>query len=608
MPGAPYGGWEPEWETWTMKEYYNDTLKAGKALMHLGIEQFDTVSIIGFNSPEWILANMGAIACGGKAAGIYTTNGPEACAYIVEHSESKVVVVEDSKHLAKFMGLIKDDASRMPSLKTIVMWTGEVPEGQHDRVNVINWKDFMALSEKVEDSAIEARISAQKPGHPCTLIYTSGTTGNPKAVMITHDNCTWTARCTLDWFASTGTGMGSKAEAERSISYLPLSHIAAQMLDIHFTLAMSGHPEMLSWSEVTFARPDALKGTIKFTLQQTLPTMFFGVPRVWEKFQETIIAAGRNNSGVVSTIAGWAKGRGAVAHANSQCGAEAEGLPYGYSLANSLVFSKVKTVLGLTEAKVFLSAAAPIAKSTLDFFGSLDIHIYEVYGMSECTGPQTVSGPGYFQTGKCGHSLPGCELGILLPPTEEELAADPNAKAKPQPPGSEGEICFRGRHIMLGYMGAGMESKTAETIDKEGWLHSGDKGKIDQFGLLSITGRYKELLITAGGENIAPIPVEEAIKDNLPGLIDYVVMVADKRKFCSAIVVLKSKPGINAEDQQTSTNELFGTAKDVDPAVDTVASACGEKYNGTAKWNAAILKGIQVISSTVNTCVTVYVV
>lgn len=565
--------------------------------MHLGIEQFDTVAIIGFNSPECFLANMGAIACGGKAAGIYTTNGPDACKYIVEHSKSKVVVCEDTKHLSKFLTIL-EDAEAVPDLKTIVMWTGEVPEEAKGlRVNVITWAELMSLAENVEASQIEERIAAQRPGHPCTLIYTSGTTGNPKAVMITHDNCTWTARVVLDWFANTGgaDGFGIQKQQERIVSYLPLSHIAAQMLDIHMPIALAGHESLPAWGAVTFARPDAMKGTLKFTLQQTLPTMFFGVPRVWEKFQEAMLAVGRNTTGIKASIASWAKGRGSAKHEIDQDTAQS-GLPFGYRLANSLVFSKVKATLGFTECKLFMTGAAPIAKSTMEYFGSLDIQVYELYGMSECTGPQTMSAPGFYKVGTCGHSLPGCELGIFAPPSDEELEENPAAKPKQVGPDEEGEICFRGRHVMLGYMGEGMEAKTAEAIDEDGWLHSGDKGKVDAQGLLSITGRYKELLITAGGENIAPIPVEEAIKDALP-MVEYVVMVADKRKFCSCIFVLKSKPGMNEQGQPTASDELMAPAMEVDPECATITQACGEDYKGTAKWRAALTEGVKVYNA-----------
>merc|ERR1711977_230061 len=170
------------------------------------------------------------------------------------------------------------------------------------------------------------------------------------------------------------------------------------------------------------------------------------------------------------------------------------------------------------------------------------------------------------------------------------MGQNPEAKSKPVLPGEQGEICFRGRHVMLGYMDN--EEKTAEAIDSEGWLHSGDKGKIDENGMGYITGRYKELLITAGGENIAPIPIEDMIKDALAGIVDYVVLVADKRKFCSCLFVLKTAPDVNADGQPISTNKLFGDAAQVDPGATTIAEAAGDDYKGTPAWRAALQAGI----------------
>jgi len=151
---------------------------------------------------------------------------------------------------------------------------------------------------------------------------------------------------------------------------------------------------------------------------------------------------------------------------------------------------------------------------------------------------------------------------------------------------------MRGRHVMLGYMGEGMEAKTAEAIDSEGWLHSGDKGRVDSDGLVFITGRYKELLITAGGENIAPIPIEDTLKDNLGGVVDYVVMVADGRKFCSCLFVLKTLPGMTEQGQPVSTNQLAGDATEVDPACSTIADAAGADFKGTTSWRAALQAGV----------------
>lgn len=229
------------------------------------------MSIIGFNSPEWFVANMGAIAAGGNAAGIYTTSEPDACAFIVENSESRVVIVENNAQLNKFLKV----KQRLTMVNAIVVYSEDVAAGADGgRIQLLNWQAFLALADNVPQAQLAARLDAQRPGHACTLIYTSGTTGNPKGVMASHDNLTWTAR---SLFAIMPPSFG-KSE-EHVVSYLPLSHIAAQMIDIHLPIAIAAHYP--ANATVHFARPDALKGTLGDTLKQCRPTIFFGVPRVW---------------------------------------------------------------------------------------------------------------------------------------------------------------------------------------------------------------------------------------------------------------------------------------------------------------------------------------
>lgn len=249
-------------------------------------------------------------------------------------------------------------------------------------------------------------------------------------------------------------------------------------------------------------RPDALKGTLKDTLLAARPTMFFGVPRVWEKLQAAVVAKSRSQPpGWKKSVAGWAKGIGLrTYHARESSfpasrGGRGVGLLLGLqeAVANKLVFGQVRAALGLDQCSVCLTGAAPISRSTLEFFGSLGLPVLELYGMSECTGPQTMSLPEAYRIGSCGRALPGCELKI-----EHVEERDKEG---------EGEICYRGRHIMLGYLGD--EKNSIGALDDAGFLHSGDVGRVDEGGFLHITGRIKELLITAGGENIAPRPIEE---------------------------------------------------------------------------------------------------
>jgi long-chain-fatty-acid--CoA ligase ACSBG len=237
----------------------------------------------------------------------------------------------------------------------------------------------------------------------------------------------------------------------------------------------------------------------------------------------------------------------------------------------SLMFSKVAAGLGLDRAKQLFTGAAPIGQDTLRYFGALQLPVMELYGMSECTGPQTLSLVNYFKAGACGVSLPGTEIKI------DHVAGRDRE--------GEGEICFRGRHIMLGYMHN--EAKTRETIDDLGFLHSGDVGRVGSDGLLYITGRIKELIITAGGENIAPVPIEDIVKTNCPAL-SCVMMVGDQRKYNVCLVTLKTTPTADGG----FTNQLTNEALAVSPGVTTVEEACA-----CPVWTEYITAGIKATNA-----------
>ena len=260
-----------EWHAITYTEYYAQCQQFAKSLLFLECKPFQAVNILGFNSPEWFIGNCGSILAGGIAAGIYTTNNPESCLYVSDHSEAIVVLCDGVAQLKKYCEISK----KLKHLKALVVYNVEqVPEDLVFAVPVYTFADFLTLGKDVSEDALTGRMEAQKPGQCCTLIYTSGTTGNPKAVMISHDNVTWTANNVMELIHGI-------SPADRMVSYLPLSHIAAQMIDIHCPL--------LSGACVYFAKPDALKGSLGGTLKAAKPTIFFGVPRVWEKIAEKYV-------------------------------------------------------------------------------------------------------------------------------------------------------------------------------------------------------------------------------------------------------------------------------------------------------------------------------
>jgi long-subunit acyl-CoA synthetase (AMP-forming) len=300
------------------------------------------VSIIGWNSPEWFFADIAAIYAGGFSAGIYTTNSPEQCQYITDHCDAAVAVAQNAEHADKFLA-VRD---QLPKLKAVV-----VIEGEHPDDMVHSWAQLMKLGEEVPEADLQGRIDGQKPDDVCTLIYTSGTTGQPKAVMITHDNITWTADAALKV-------IGVEA-GECVLSYLPLSHIAEQ--------AVSIHGPMNAGLTTYFAESmDALGDN----LREVRPHIFLGVPRVWEKIQAKITEAGAQNSGLKKKIAAWARKVGLRGGFAEQKG---QSKPLFFGLADKLVFSKVRARLGLDRCRIQITSVAPIGRDILEFFLSLGI-------------------------------------------------------------------------------------------------------------------------------------------------------------------------------------------------------------------------------------------
>ncbi|MFH1153987.1 MAG: AMP-binding protein [Pseudomonadota bacterium] len=469
------------WTAITWGEYYGQIKMAARALITLGLEQGRGVSILGNNSPQWFISDLAAIFAGAVPGGIYTTNSPEQCRYIAEHSEAAVIVVENSEQLGKINAIRHE----LPQLKAVVLMNGSAGDAY-------SWKDLPGLAEKTPESVLHERMGSQTPDDCCTLIYTSGTTGNPKGVMLSHDNITWVAR-TVNKTISGSTG-------DHLISYLPLSHIAEQIVSLHCPSCMG--------CTVSFAESMDKLGE---NLTEVRPTLFLAVPRVWEKIQEKMTAAGASNPLIKKKIAAWARKKGMAGGYANQKG---DPRPFLFDLADKLVFSKVREKLGLDRCRVFISTAAPISMDTLEFFLSLGIPITEVYGMSECTGPSTLSipEPFKFRTGWAGPPLPGTEVAIA----------------------EDGEVLIRGRHVFKGYYKN--DAATQETIDEKGWLHSGDVGKIGDDGFLKITDRKKELIITSGGENIPPQIIEGKLKA-VP-VISQAVVFGDGRKYLTALFTL----------------------------------------------------------------------
>lgn len=460
--------------------------------MALGLEPGGTIGVLGFNRPEWSKCVLGCMSAGGAAAGIYTTNAPEQVRFILDNCGARVIVVENAMQLAK----VVEVWDRLPHLKHVVVMdsangddvTGEPVHGP----NVLAWPDFLALGEQVLNSALDGRLNAIQDDDLATLIYTSGTTGEPKGVMLSHANLIETVRIVATPFGLDASDSG--------LSYLPLAHIAEQMMTIH-TPAYTG-------SQIYYVEsPEKLLDNLK----EVRPTLLFGVPRVWERLYAGIQGKLQQATGVKRALGQWAVNTGRRAAVAEHAGNLGRGLALKRAMADRLAAAKVRRALGFDRLRMGISGAAPIARENLEFFAALGIPIYEVYGLSETTGPLTWNIPGRTRLGTVGPPLSRVEIQL----------------------GDDGEVLARGPNIFMGYLNN--PQTTAEAMDG-GWFHTGDLGSIDDDGYLTITGRKKNLLITSGGKNIAPESLETALK--AIELVSEAVVIGDGQRFVAALLTL----------------------------------------------------------------------
>jgi long-chain acyl-CoA synthetase len=476
--------WQPvDWAT-----YGKMARRFAGALIDTGCEPGDCINIVGNNCVEWVVADVGAMIARCVPAGIYQTDSPAQIAYIANHSEAKVLVLEDIGQWKK----VESIKGELESVQRVVMIRDADKVGDP---MVTSFEAFLALGDAHLD-AVDERVAGIEHGELATLIYTSGTTGPPKGVMLSHDNLAFTANMAYDIM-----GDALKGGDNSVVSYLPLSHIAEQMFTIHLAITL-GYPV---WFAESIEK-------LKDALVAARPTIFFAVPRVWEKFRAALETKLGEATGVKARIVGWSRNVGLeTGYAVMADGEQAIGLQY--KIADKLFFSKLAGQLGLDRLKIAISAAAPIGVDVLEFFLSCGITIREVYGQSEGSGPTTFNypRPGGTKFGTVGLGLPGLELRIA----------------------DDGEICLKGPNVFMGYY------KDKEATDEcliDGWLHSGDIGEFDEDGFLRITDRKKNIIITSGGKNVAPQPIEAELK-RIEG-VSQAVVLGDKRKYLTALLTL----------------------------------------------------------------------
>jgi long-chain acyl-CoA synthetase len=479
------------WRDITWREYGEKAKQVALGLISLGLEKGDRVAIISENNPEWLYSDLGILSAGGVTVGIYTTDSPKQVGYIMAHSGAKVCITEDEEQLDKILEV----RERLPLLQKIIIL---------DMEGLRHFKDPMMMSfdgllqmgrqrEEQEPGLFEKRRKEPRPEDLAILIYTSGTTGPPKGAMISHRNI-------LEVVEMQDAVNPNRPEDEL-LSFLPLCHIAQRNVSV-FNALKAGYT-------IHFVEE---MDTVPENMREVAPTVFFAVPRIWEKFYSALVLRMKDSTPLEKIAFRWAMG---VGRRVSELRLDRRPVPWNlralFALADLAVLRNLKRFIGLHKTRYLLSGAAPISPDILRFYHALGLDMREVYGQTENCGPTS----GHYQNdvkfGTVGRPLPRAEVRIA----------------------DDGEILVRGPHVFMGYFND--PEKTAETL-VDGWLHTGDLGRIDEDGHLIITDRKKDIIITSGGKNITPSEIENQLK--FSPYINDAVVIGDGRKFLTALIMI----------------------------------------------------------------------
>ncbi len=471
-------------ESVTWAEYYDQVKQVSKSLMALGCQKDDKTIILSYSCYRWVLCDMANAVAGVATVGIYQSNLPQDCKYIINHSDSVLVFAENKTQLDKILK-IRDE---IPNIRKVILFSGEHKGDDW----IISFEEFLKLGKNVSDKELQDRIGTVTSQDMATIVYTSGTTGVPKGAVITHDNITFTAQ--------SAEGCADVHDGDEGFLFLPLAHIFARTLV---------HTSTLAGTTTNFARSI---DTLVDDLKMAKPHWFPSVPRIYEKVYSKVVGGAEAAGGVKLKIFNWAR---SVGDQMADCRLEKKPVPLlldiQYKIASKLVFSKLHAALG-GRLRWCISGAAPLDPSIAKFFIGAGIIVLEGLGMTENTSFTNVNRFDNYRVGWVGPPGPGIEQRIA----------------------DDGEILFRGRNVMREYYK--MPEETAKTITSDGWLHTGDLGEIDSENFLRITGRKKDLIITAGGKNIAPSAIEGTIATSK--YINQIMVIGDRRKYLTALVTL----------------------------------------------------------------------
>ena len=471
-------------ESATWEQFYEQVKTVSKSLIGLGVKKDDKVNIISYTCYPWVIADFGITSIGGSTVGIYQSNLPQDCKYIINHSDAVLVFAEDESQLKKLLEIRKE----IPDIRKVVLFNGSY----NDDDWVISFDEFLELGKKIPDETFYERVDAVTPQDTAGIVYTSGTTGVPKGAVLTHDNITFTAQSVRE-----STDIRDDDEV---FIFLPLAHVFARTC-VYATL-LTGRP-------TTFTRSMA---TVIDDIKVARPHWFASVPRIYEKVYSKVVSGAEAKGGAALKIFGWAC---EIGNQVSDYQLKKQPIPFltklQYQLATKLVFSKIKEALG-GRLRWCISGAAPLNPTIGKFFHAAGILVLEGIGMTENTSFTNLNRYDDYRFGWVGPPGPGIEQKIS----------------------EEGEVMYRGRNVMKEYYK--MPAETAETITEDGWQYTGDLGEIDSENFLRITGRKKDLIITAGGKNIAPAAIEGIMATSK--YINQICVIGDRRKYLSALVTL----------------------------------------------------------------------
>jgi long-chain acyl-CoA synthetase len=479
------------WETISWRDAAQQVRRIANGLLAEGIAPEERVCILSQTRIEWIYADVAILCAGGATTTIYPSNTPTECAYIIGDCDAIAIIAEDDAQVAKLLE-VRD---QLPKLRRVIVLDGTPSED--------GWVITLSTLASRGDAFAEQHptrydevSSAVGPERLATLIYTSGTTGTPKGVMITHDSWIFESEA-ID-------KMGFITPADKQLLFLPLAHVFAKIMQVIF---------------IRLGVPTAIDGDLDRlidNLGEQKPTWMGAVPRVFEKAYARITATAREAGGLKLRIFEWAVGVGRqVSKLQQQQKSPTGLLALQAQLADRLVFSKVRERFG-GRLRFLVSGGAPLAPEIAEFFHACGILVLEGYGMTESTAATCVNTPDDFAFGTVGRPIPGASIKIA----------------------DDGEILIGGRGVMRGYHG--LPEATAESIDAEGWLHSGDLGRVLPSGHVQITGRKKDLIITSGGKNIGPAHFQNLLKSRSPW-VSQVLMHGDRRPYCVALVTINEE-------------------------------------------------------------------